>query len=404
MSLPPKKQTQPVKSRPHQIGRTASGSTLPLSLRRSTLGAQVPSCGAVRTVKRVTTVAAVRGALPPHRYSQERLTELFAQMCLPGTDSHALVRRLHSSARVATRHLALPIERYPELDGFTAANDAFLSVAVDLGSEAVCAALADAGIEASDVDLIMSTTVTGVAVPSIEARIASRIGLRPDVKRVPLMGLGCLAGAAGVARLHDFLRGSPSSVAVLVSVELCSLTVQRGDPSAANMVASGLFGDGAAAVVALGSRHPRATGGPRIIDTLSHLYPDTERAMGWDVGSSGMKIVLGAEVPDLVEKYLADDVHQLLSQHGLRVADIARWICHPGGPKVIEAIQSVLGLDEDDLAMTWQSLNKIGNLSSASVLHVFQDTLAQRPAAPGDWGVLMAMGPGFCSELVLLQW
>lgn len=172
----------------------------------------------------------------------------------------------------------------------------------------------------------------------------------------------------------------------------------------ANMIASGLFGDGAAAVVALGADHPRASGGPRVVDTVSHLYPDSDRAMGWDIGSTGLKIVLGAEVPDLVQTYLADDVKQLLSRHGLVVGDIARWICHPGGPKVIEAIQLVLGLDEDDLAMTWRSLNRIGNLSSASVLHVFADTLDERPASPGDWGVLMAMGPGFCAELVLLRW
>ena len=352
----------------------------------------------------MTTVAAVRGVLPPHRYPQDELTELFAKMCLPDADSRALVQRLHSSARVGTRHLALPIEQYADLDGFTAANDAFLSVAVPLGCDAVVQALDDAGLKPTDVDLIMSTTVTGIAVPSLEARIATRIGMRPDVKRVPMLGLGCLAGAAGIARLHDFLLGAPDSVAVLVSVELCSLTVQRGDPSAANMVASGLFGDGAAAVVAVGSAHPRASRGPHVVDTRSHLYPGTDRAMGWDVGSTGMKIVLGAEVPDLVEQYLADDVHQLLSMHGLKTTDIARWICHPGGPKVIEAIQTALDLTEDDLAMTWQSLNKIGNLSSASVLHVFQDTLAQRPSAVGDWGIVMAMGPGFCSELVLLQW
>jgi alkylresorcinol/alkylpyrone synthase len=351
-----------------------------------------------------TTVAAVHGVLPEHRYPQERLTELFAQLCLPGADSRKLAHRVHTSARVATRHLALPIERYAELDGFTAANEAFLPVAVELGSSAVLGALADAGLVPGDVDLIISTTVTGVAVPSLEARIAARIGLRPDVKRVPMFGLGCLAGAAGIARLHDFLLGAPTSVAVLVSVELCSLTVQRGDPSAANIVASGLFGDGAAAVVSVGAQHRLAPSGPRIVDTLSHLYPDTERAMGWDVGSTGLKIVLGAEVPDLVEKYLADDVDQLLRAHGLHVSDISRWICHPGGPKVIDAIQSALALNEDDLAMTWRSLNAIGNLSSASVLHVLKDTLAQRPSKSGDWGVLMAMGPGFCSELVLLRW
>ncbi|WP_447008126.1 type III polyketide synthase [Saccharothrix isguenensis] len=352
----------------------------------------------------MTTIRAVRGVLPPHRYPQAELTEMFGRLCLPDQAARAVAKRFHTSSRVATRHLALPIERYEGLDGFTAANDAFLSVAVDLGCEAVLAALGDAGLAPSDVDLVVSTTVTGIAVPSLDARIASRIGMRPDVKRLPVVGLGCVAGAAGIARLHDFLLGRPRSVAVLVSVELCSLTLQRADPSAANMIASGLFGDGAAAVVAVGDRHPAAAKGPRVVDSVSHLYENSERAMGWDIGSTGLKVVLGAEVPELVRTHLAGDVELLLSRHGLEIGDVARWICHPGGPRVIETIQSVLGLDEDDLAMTWRSLHRIGNLSSSSVLHVFADTLAERPASPGDWGVVMAMGPGFCAELVLLRW
>ncbi|TDC93471.1 type III polyketide synthase [Saccharopolyspora aridisoli] len=352
----------------------------------------------------MTTISAVHGTLPPHRYPQAQLTELFGRLCLPDRTARAVASRIHTSARVATRHLALPIEQYDALDGFTAANDAYLSAAVDLGCDAALGALEASGFSAADVDLVLSTTVTGIAVPSLDARIAARIGMRPDVKRVPVVGLGCLAGAAGIARLHDFLRGWPSSVAMLVSVELCSLTVQRNDRSPANMVAAGLFGDGAAALIAVGGDHEAEVTGPRVVDSVSHLYENSQRAMGWDVGDSGLKVVLGAEVPDLVRKHLAQDVEQLLAPHGLEVEDIARWICHPGGPKVIEAVQSVLGLDEDDLAMTWRSLHRIGNVSSSSVLHVLADTITSRPASPGDWGVLMAMGPGFCSELVLLRW
>lgn len=352
----------------------------------------------------MSTVVAVHGVLPPNRYRQAELTASFGEVCLPDERTRALAARFHTNAGVATRHLALPLDRYAELDTFTKANDAFVTAASELGTIAVAGALAEAGLLASDVDMIMSTTVTGVAVPSVDARIAESLGMRPDVKRVPLFGLGCMAGAAGIARLHDFVAGDPGAVAVLISVELCSLTVQRDDPTAANMIASGLFGDGAAAVVLVGSDHRLAGNGPKVVDTRSHLYPGTARAMGWDVGTTGLRIVLGAEVPELVETYLGEDVRSLLADHDLKVEDVDRWISHPGGPKVIEAIRSVLDLDEYALALTWKSLRAAGNMSSTSVLHILRDTLAERPCAPGQWGVLLAMGPGFASELVLLRW
>lgn len=350
----------------------------------------------------MSRIAAVSTVLPEHRYTQVEITELFADVCLGPQGKRDVLNRLHTSASVTTRHLALPLERYAGLADFTEANDAFLEVAVDLGARAVQEALDLAGLHPSDVDLIMSTTVTGIAVPSIEARIAGVVGFRPDVKRVPLFGLGCLAGAAGLARLHDFLRGSPQSVGVLLSVELCSLTLQRQDPSVANMVASGIFGDGAAAAVVVGA--DRNEPGPEIADSRAHLYPETGRAMGWDVGASGLKVILGAEVPDLVSMHLADDVKGLLADHDLHLDDITAWVAHPGGPKVLQAVQRSLGLPADALAVTWRSLAAIGNLSSASVLFVLRDTLDEQPPPKGSPGLLFAMGPGFSAELVLLRW
>jgi alkylresorcinol/alkylpyrone synthase len=356
----------------------------------------------------MTRIAAVQPVLPEHVYDQGEITERFAAYCLGdhgsqgGAAKHALLRRVHASASVSTRHLALPLDRYSLLDGFGPANDAFIDVAIELGGRAITQALDQVGLRPADVDYVVSTTVTGVAVPSIEARIATEIGLRPDVRRVPLFGLGCVAGASGLARLHDLLRGDPAAVGVLLSVELCSLTVQRNDPSTANLVASGLFGDGAAAVVAVGD--DRIEPGPTIVDSCAHLYPDSQRTMGWDVGGSGLKIVLDAEVPELVTEYLGEDVRQFLKTHDLEIADITGWVAHPGGPKVIEAMQDTLGLSDGELALTWSSLDRVGNLSSSSVLHVLRDTLDQRELPPGSPGLLLAMGPGFCSELVLLRW
>jgi alkylresorcinol/alkylpyrone synthase len=253
--------------------------------------------------------------------------------------------------------------------------------------------------------LIVTTTVTGIAVPSLDARIAGRLGLRPDVRRVPIFGLGCVAGAAGVARLHDYLRGAPDDVAVLVSVELCSLMFPAAKPTMATLVGSALFADGAAAVVAVGERRGLQEGmtGPDVLATRSRMYPESLDIMGWDVGSAGFRLVLSPDLPDLIERYFADDVTAFLAENDLTIDDIGSWVSHPGGPKVLESISAALGISDDALELSWRSLSEIGNLSSASVLHILRDARAKPPAG-GTPGVLMAMGPGFCAELVLLRW
>jgi alkylresorcinol/alkylpyrone synthase len=343
-------------------------------------------------------ILTVGRAFPPHRYPQSALTAGFARYWGERHHNTERVERLHAAVGVEARHTALPMDAYETLD-FAAASRAFLEVGTAVAADAVQRALDEAGLHPRDVDALFFVTVTGVASPTIDARLVNRLGMRPDVKRTPVFGLGCVAGAAGLARMADYLEAWPDHVAVLVSVELCSLTLQRDDVSVANLIAAGLFGDGAAAVVATGGG-----GSPSVRATRSRLYPDTEHVMGWEVVDGGFRLVLTPAVPEMVRRHLREDVDAFLDTHRLSRADVAAWVCHPGGPKVLEATREALEVPDDAVALSWRSMREVGNLSSASVLLVLEDTLRERRPPPGTPGVLLAMGPGFCSELVLLEW
>jgi alkylresorcinol/alkylpyrone synthase len=351
----------------------------------------------------MTEIAAVRCALPAYHHRQAELIEHVAQLSGVDPGRRALLDRLHGNAGVDTRYTVLPLSEYADLGGIGPANDRYIELATALGEQAIASALAAAGVAAADVDLLIVTSVTGVAVPSLDARLIPRLGLRPDVKRVPIFGLGCVAGATGLARLHDYLLGWPGHTAVLLAVELCSLTVPVDSSTTPDLVASGLFGDGAVALVARGAQAAQRRG-PRVIATHGEVVPGTGDVLGWRLDTNGFRIVLTAELSTVVESHLGAGVSDFLAEHGLKVDDITAWVCHPGGPRVIDAIQDSLGLPASALELTRRSLAEFGNMSSASVLHVLQQTIDVGRPPPGSPGLLIGLGPGVSMELVLLEW
>jgi alkylresorcinol/alkylpyrone synthase len=385
----------------------------------------------------MTQIVAVHSAFPAHRHPQADLTRTVASLAgmdaadppvepgrrgrggsAGGSKQRALLERLHANAGVDTRHTVLPLADYGAL-GATA-NDRYIEEATALGERALRGALADSGLDAGDLDLLIVTSVTGVAVPSLDALLMPRLGLRSDVKRLPVFGLGCVAGAAGLARLHDYLLGWPGHAAALLAVELCSLSLPRSSVTTADLVASALFGDGAVALVATGTRargRARARSErarraqpapgpalPRVIATRSEVYPDSGGALGWRLSPDGFRIVLTAELAEVVERQLGESVTGFLAEHGLTVDDIGTWICHPGGPKVLDAAQRALKLPADALASSRRSLAQAGNMSSASVLHILELTVADNAPAAGSFGVMIGLGPGVSAELILLRW
>jgi alkylresorcinol/alkylpyrone synthase len=347
-------------------------------------------------------IASVASAFPEHYYKQEALTEALKTDWRHRLPNTAILDRLDESMQVEGRYLVEPIEYYWNLTSWGQANDTWIKHALDLGEKALCKAIHGAGLKARDLSAIFVTSVTGIAAPSLDARLANRIGLSPNIKRIPIFGLGCVAGAAGISRAADYVKAYPDQAAALLSVELCSLTLQREDLSMAHLISALLFGDGAAATVVVGAN--RKADGPEILATKSILYPHTERVMGWDISEKGFKIVLSPEVPKTVTDHLGKDVDVFLGDLGHKRTDIHSWIMHTGGPKVLESTAEALGITATDLAASWECLRKVGNISSTSVLLVLEDVFKNRRPAPGSLSILAAMGPGFCAELLLLRW
>jgi alkylresorcinol/alkylpyrone synthase len=341
-------------------------------------------------------------AFPPHYYTQSEVVD--ALLAFWGGDAKiaSVLERMHTRTGVDGRHFSRRLEEYAALDTWGKVNDVWIEVAQELGECAIDCALKQARLRREQIGAIFFVSVTGIASPSIDGRLVNRMQLSPNIRRNPIFGLGCVAGAAGLARTADYVLAYPDQIAVLLSVELCSLTWQREDVSTANLISSGLFGDGAAAVLVAGEAIPRR--GPRIVASHRVFYPGTENVMGWKISEQGFQIVLSPDVPKVVRENLGRDVDEFLATHGLRRGDIGSWIMHNGGPRVLDATAEALGLQRDALEVSWEALRRVGNLSSGSVLVVLDEIMKHRRPAPGTLSILAAMGPGFCAEMLLLEW
>lgn len=348
----------------------------------------------------MSIIHSVVTSFPKTYISQDEISEEISSIW-PDKTKH--VEQFHKSSQVKGRHLSIPLNEYKNLGDIGDRSTKWLDVALELQTNNINNLLASAGMLPEDISLIVTTTVTGLAIPTLEARLMNRIAFKPNTKRLPIFGLGCLGGVAGFNRVNDYLKGHPKEAALLLATELCSLTFQFQDKSVANLVGTSLFADGSAAVLIVGDEHPLASKGQfEILAGESFFYPDTERIMGWDIVSSGFQIVLSGDVPKIVVEHVKPNIGEFLSGNKTTLSDVGFMVSHPGGPKVLEKISEIADRPAEDFKHSWNSLAEKGNMSSVSVLHVLQKTIEDKKKK-NELGLMIAMGPAFCSEMSLIK-
>lgn len=350
-------------------------------------------------------IASLSTAVPPHKISREQSKALTSNLFQESFRDVERILSVFDHAQIDERHFCVPPEWFLEPHAFSEKNALYADWAVRLGSEAAESAIRKSGLLPRDIDSIAFVSSTGIATPSLDSVIAERIGLRRDVRRVPLWGLGCAGGAAGLARAADFTRADPDSAVLLIAVELCGLTFVRGDRSKSNLVGAALFADGAAAAVIAGNRlagrmAPEGPA-PTVVGSSSYLWPDRSDIMGWNVADDGLRVVFSRDIPSLVEREIAGQVDALLRENGLSRGDLSHFVAHPGGKKVIDAYRAALDLPEDWMSPTREVLRRFGNMSSPTVLFTLHHLMRGDPS-PG-YAALVALGPGFSCEQVLIR-
>lgn len=305
---------------------------------------------------------------------------------------------------IETRHFSVPIEWFGKEHSFSERNELFIQNAIAMSREAINSALEKRNIGTEKLNHIYFITTTGLSTPSIDAILLNKLKFNNHIKRTPVWGLGCAAGAAGLSRAFEYTKAFPGSVALVVSIELCSLTFQKDDLSKSNLVATSLFSDGAAAVVVAGKESVYYNNpGIEILDSLSTTYIDSLDVMGWEIVDKGFKVLFSKDIPAIVENLVKPNIIELLSNNGLSIPEIKYYITHPGGMKVLLAYGKSLGISDDYFFLSREVLKDNGNMSSPTVLFVLKKFLDKMEYLPGERGIISSLGPGFSSELLLFS-
>ncbi|WP_174086275.1 type III polyketide synthase [Brevundimonas vesicularis] len=336
-------------------------------------------------------------AWPPHVLKQQEVAANGADLFATTHGGFERLAPIYANALIETRHSCVPLDWYLHPHSFSERNNLFLSNAVEVLADAAARALSEARLQPKDIDAILVVCTTGVATPALDARLMQVMPFRPDVRRLPIFGLGCAGGVVGLARAADLARAYPEERVLLLVVELCALTFRAQDRSKSNLVATALFGDGAAAAV-ISCREDMT--GPVLGASREHTWPNSVDVMGWDVADDGLKVVFSRDIPTLVQEDFRPVATRFLADNGLTSADVGGFVCHPGGAKVIDALETCFELTEGSLSHTRKVLRDHGNMSAATVLFVLKAMLGDGVEGPL---LLTTLGPGFAAGLMLVH-
>ncbi len=346
-------------------------------------------------------ISGVAVSVPKHRVEQKTAKEFARRIFSNRTSDVDRILSVFDNSQIDTRYFSRPLEWFEQPHTLSEKNQVYIDSSTELCLDAARKLLKQKGILPDEIDYIIYVNTTGLATPSIDARLINLLGLRQNIRRIPIWGLGCAGGAAGLSHAYHHLLGHPTEKVLLIACELCGLTFLRDDYSKSNLVATALFGEGAAAVLLTGKEFE--SDGLEIVATNSRFFPDSLDVMGWNILDSGLQVVFAKQIPEIIEKHALNDFTEFLNANNLKLKDISKFLFHPGGAKVLEAYQNALGMSNGSLSLSAGVLRRYGNMSSVTVLFVLDEFFRNPESKSGGYGLISALGPGFSSESLLLK-